>query len=197
MPHLLHSNLTTITSFNTKSSRTFSSIKKTTLCKLTKKKKKTLHLNTTQKRICNYNVKPVEISSVFGIKRHGSQFYFHIGHVSVCVSSWSAPLAFTVWSRSGSLLLSLLMLRPRLLLRVVSLKRPAVWFKHKQQMTWIVCYGHSVVNGKRQVYSNWETSKNKSNNKSKQSSNSRDSLHISPLITLTLKCSLQRWLTGH
>lgn len=66
----------------------------------------------TKKQFNNYSDEftGVELLSVFGIKWHRTQFYFDVGHVSVCVSACSAPLAFAVRSRSGSLLFTLLIL---------------------------------------------------------------------------------------
>lgn len=83
-------------------------------------------------KVCSHCNKLAEIVSVFGVKGHRAQLYLHVSHVSVCVSSWSAPLAFAVGSRPGSLLLTLLLLCPRFLLWVClgSFKRPTGWFKH-------------------------------------------------------------------
>lgn len=128
--HIFHSNLITITSEKHKTDQGRSVALQSEHCaKL--QKRETLYLNTTQIRIYNYNIKPAEIFSVFGIKWHRTQFDFDVSHVSVCASSWSFPLASAVWSRSGSLLLSLLMPHPRRLLWVCvgSFKRPAAWFQ--------------------------------------------------------------------
>lgn len=141
-----------------------------------KKKEKILH------RICKYIIKPVEIFSVFGIKRHRTQFYFHIRNVSVCVSSWSAPLSFTLWSRSGSLLLSLVMLRPGFLgVCVRSFKRPTVLFKHKTFELNTSC--SMIIEDKETIFTkcfspNWETSKNKGHISPNQSESSLKTLGI-------------------
>jgi len=130
------------------------------LCKRTKKE--ILLLNTTknwEKKPTNNHSDPGKLAamfSVFRVKRHRAQFYFDVGHVSVCVSSRPAPLAITVWSRSGSLLLPLLMLRPQLFLWacVRSFERPSVWCKHKTNK-WKTCTNGSATVESGAEFQSW------------------------------------------